>query len=492
MLISEDKLAHIYAAYLDGEQPAMPIYKKVYHAFRSAILNNDLPANCVMPSTRKLATSLHLSRSTVIKAYELLCVEGLLSSKSGAGHVITYANAAKNAKTSATNSRQFPSLSKMAQAFERNKDLVNTLDDNTISFRPGLPALDVFPIHQWKQLTNRHWQLITASELTYHNPVGMDALRISLVNYLNISRGIKCTVDQVFIVGGSLQSLFLIGSLVLDPNDTVALEEHSFPNVHSLFTGLRSRIIPAKVDEEGMTVEPIKSNRKVKLVHTTPACQYPTGVQMSAARRLALLKTVSAKRAYLIENDYEHEINDSVNPQKPLFTLDQEDRTFYIGTFNRILHPSIRLGYMIVPKHLTEPMKNLMRHSHMFLAPAIQLTMRNFIEHRFFHNHISKLLKVIENRKQHFEKALSDLKNPYCKPKFLSMPSLHMLVGLHPDISDSKLVERLKQKGVITHALSKCAVGNTALNGLIIGYASTREQHMKAKLKTLIIELNKA
>ena len=491
MLISEDKLVLIFTAYIGREQPVMPIYKKVYHAFRTAILNNDLPANCVMPSTRKLANALRLSRSTVIKAYELLRVEGLLASKSGAGNVIAYASEINIAKTSATNAGQYPTLSEMAQSFERNKDLVNTLVDNTISFRPGLPPLDVFPVNQWKQLTNRYWQMITASELTYHNPVGMDALRISLVSYLNISRGIKCAVDQVFIVGGSLQSLFLIGSLVLDPDDTVALEEHSFPNVHSVFKGLRSNIIPVKLDEEGMTVEQIKRSRKVKLVHATPACQYPTGVQMSAARRLTLLEAAGEKKAYLIENDYEYEINGSINPQKPLFGLDLEDRTFYLGTFNRILHPSIRLGYMIVPKHLTGPMKSLMRHSHMFLSPAIQLTMRNFIENRFFHNHMSKLLKVIEIRKKQFEQALIELNNSCCTTEFLDMPSLHMLVRFHSDISDSKLVERLKQKGVITHALSKCAVGANKQNGLIIGYASARVQHMMPKLKTLINELNK-
>lgn len=491
MKISEDKLLVLFGHYTKENEPNMLYYRRVYSVLREAITNNDLPNNCELPATRKVSEILKLSRSTIIKAYELLRIEGYLKSKIGSGYTVSYEQPIQERKKTRKKG-QHPSLSELAKSFEKNKNLVNNLDDNYISFRPGLPPLDIFPIAQWKHLTNRYWQLIRSSDLRYQSPNGLDTLRISLVNYLNISRSIKCDTNQLFIVGGSLQSLFLIGSLILNPNDEVAIEENTFPNVNSVFKGLRGKILPVPTDKEGMTLERVKTSRNLKLVHTTPACQYPLGIQMSAKRRKDILELASSKKTYIIENDYEHEINNSVNPQNPIFSLDDENRTFYLGTFNRILHPSIRLAYMVIPKHLVGPMERLMRHSHMSLTPAVQLTMRNFIENKFFQHHLIKLKKTVEKRKAFFKSALNQLKNPLCKPEFLALPSLHMLIRLHPDLRDTQVVEHLKAKGIIVHALSKCTVSANKQNGLIVGFASSQNKQFQPKLKTLIAVLDQS
>jgi GntR family transcriptional regulator/MocR family aminotransferase len=492
MKISEEKISLLYSQYKAiSDNMADTLYKSIYFMLKTSILNGDLPSNCELPSTRRVSEQMKVSRSTIIKAYDLLRMEGLVIGKGGSGFFVSSVKEESTGAKKSLLKSSYPELSLLSKAFEQNKQLLNTLEDDQISFRPGLPPLDIFPVNQWKQLTNKYWQIIKTSELTYHNPAGMDALRISLAQYLTLSRGIKCQRSQIFVVGGSLQSLFLIGSMVLNAGDKVALEEQSFPNVHSIFKGLRAKLIPSKLDSKGINLKGLKGKEYLKLIHVTPACQYPTGIQMSRERRMELLEVSKNQNAYIIENDYEHEINSSLNPLKPIFSLDDDDRTFYLGTFNRILHPSIRLGFMIVPKHLVTPMAILIRHSHMFLTPAIQLTLRNFIENQFFHGHINKLNKTLIKRKEIFENALKMLKSPLCTPEFLNIPSLHMLIHIHRDTPDQQIIERLKKKEIIVHALSKCAVGSEKLNGLIIGYASTREQKILPKLKILIQELNK-
>ena len=469
------------------------LYKHIYAILKAAIVSGDFPDACELPATRKLAEALGYSRSTIIKSYELLRLEGLVKSKKGSGVLVSYKSPPTVVNDYFLREQHYPELSQLGKAFFQNRSRVNPLDDSHISFRPGLPPLDVFPVEQWKKQSNRYWQMIRASELTYHSAVGMDSLRITLANYLNLSRRIKCDYRQIVIVGGSLQSLFLIGSLLLNPGDGVFIEEQTFPNVHSVFSGLRAKLIPVALDNEGVLVDSVKNSRSrnVKLMHVTPSCQYPLGMQMSQSRRLELVAFAQKKNFYLIENDYEHEVNQTIDPANSLFNLDHTDRTFYISTFNRVLHPSIRVGFMVVPRHLIEPMSTLIRHSHLFVSPSIQLVLRSFIEQKVLHQHISKLGKAINERKQIFEDKLSRLRNKRIKAAFFSVPSLHMLIHLPADVNDEKLANKLQEEGIIVHPLSKCAVGDKKQNGLIVGYASTRPQQMEAKLNALISALEK-
>jgi GntR family transcriptional regulator/MocR family aminotransferase len=468
------------------------LYNHIYYGLRAAILAGDLPLNCELPPTRKLAEALKISRSTLIKSYELLRLEGLIESRTGSGSTVSYKPRVAPALSSQTNTEDYPDLSALGAAFYANRGLVNPLDDSHISFRPGIPPLDVFPVQEWRKQSNQYWSMIRASELTYHNAVGMDALRISLANYLNLTRNIKCDYRQILIVGGSLQSLFIIGSLLLNEGDGIFMEEQSFPNVHSVFRGLRAEIKPVPLDEEGMNLSSINTDgpTNFKIIHATPSCQYPLGMQMSLNRRKDLVHFAKANNLYVLENEYEHEVNRAIDPLNSLFSTDLEDRTFYISTFNRILHPSVRIGFMIVPNHLIEPMSALIRHSHMFVSPSIQLVLRSFLEDKLLHKHIEKVGRATTERREIFNSILKNINNPNIRTEFFSVPSLHMLIHLPEDISDTDLVNRLKDKGVLVHALSKCAVGNQKMRGLIVGYASTRTQHMKVKLEILKKELN--
>lgn len=493
MKISLDKVSKLIsnADSFTYREKSTAIYKLVYQSLRSAILQGDLPFNCELPPTRSLAEALGLSRSTIIKSYELLQMEGIIKSLGGSGSVVSYKAEVISTPALVSAKLGYPGMSKLGAAFYDNRNMVNPLDDNYISFRPGLPPLDVFPVEQWKKELNHYWSMIRASELTYHNTMGMDSLRISLANHLNLNHNIKCDYKQIAIVGGSLQSLFLIGSLMLNEGDGVYLEEQTFPNVHSVFKGLRAGLKPLPIDDEGVNPGQGAGNGRsqTKLIHTTPSCQYPLGMQMSLQRRQEIVEFAGKNNLYIIENDYEYEVNRTVDPLNSLFSLDKEDRTFYVSTFNRILHPSVRIGFMIVPNHLIESTQSFLRHSHMFVSPSIQMVLRSFLENKTLHKHNGKVIKALNERKAIFDEAFKKLGNPRVIIEFPKVPSLHMLIHLPAEVSDTQMADRLLEQGVLVHALSKCAVGKTKLHGLILGYASTRPQQIKPKLQKLLEEL---
>jgi GntR family transcriptional regulator/MocR family aminotransferase len=309
----------------------------------------------------------------------------------------------------------------------------------------------------------------------------VEVLRKTISNYLNLRRNVQCDYSQVFILSGSLQSLYLIGNLLLNPGDEVILENPTFPNAHSVFKSLRAKITGVDIDHQGIVVEGLgpKITSGAKLMHLTPSHHYPLGVRMSDQRKEEVLALANEKGLYIVENDYENEINHLERDGKPIFSLDRQDRTFYLGTFNRTLHPSIRVGFVIVPRHLVANFHAMVMHSHRFVSPTGQVVLRGFIEKNYLHEHLKNVAREAQLRKVLFTEFLeSELSGQLRIVKSLN-PSLHITALLKNDVSDTKVVSALAEKGIVAHALSKCYVSPDKQQGLIFGYSSVKPRHMK-------------
>lgn len=461
------------------------VYYRLYHAIRIGIIRNDLPKGQTLPSTRVLSETLSLSRSTVIKAYELLTVEGYLESKIGSGYRIKVNDTkAERLSKSIHSDAQYAPLSSLGKSFLSNITLINSTEDKSIAFRPGLPPLDIFPVNQWKNLSNLYWRHIKSSALSYSPSSGIEHLKHNLANYLNLSRNIKCEPEQIIIVSGSVQSLYMIGTVLLDKGDSVVLENPTFPNVHSIFKGLQANLQGVEIDREGIKMEEFSSlDSDPKIIHVTPSNHYPTGIKMSLARRKKLLEKANDMGSFIIENDYEHEINNAQNPLPAIYSLDTNQRTIYMGTFNRLLHPSIRLGYMVVPPYLLDAVNALQKHSHRFVPPSIQIVMNQFIEAKQLYYHVKNVLEVSLERKAAFLTDFSQMLQDDFTIENTDNHSLYLLAKPKNGISDKHLVDVLNQNNIVTHSLSKCAVNDHYLEqGLIIGYASVRKPVINRKL----------
>jgi len=225
-------------------------YITLYNAIKECIQNIELPHNWVMPATRVLAKELEISRTTIVKSYELLQLEKLIVSKIGSGFTINYdITSSKESSKGNIDFELYPVISSIGKSFVNNFTLINRTSANSVAFRPGLPPLDIFPINRWKNLLNSYWRYVKSSKLSYQRSTGIDPLKKSICDYLNVSRNIKCDYKQIMVVSGSLQSLYLIGSTLIDKGDNVVLEDPAFPNVHSLFKSIQANLLPVTLDE---------------------------------------------------------------------------------------------------------------------------------------------------------------------------------------------------------------------------------------------------
>ncbi|MFN3756468.1 MAG: PLP-dependent aminotransferase family protein [Flavobacterium sp.] len=477
--------------YLKDSKAKDKKYNHLYQSIKKCITKHELPHGWTLPSTRFLADSLNLSRTTVLKAYDFLSLENLIKPKPGSGYIVIYEKGQpkrSTKKSKNTNLNTYVSISNSAEHYFDNLPMINRESKHHIAFRPGLPPLDIFPVNQWKKLLNLYWSSIKFSELTYSNSSGIRELKYSISKYLSVSRNVNCSPEQVFVVSGSLQSLFLIANVLIEKNDTVILENPTFPNVHSIFKSLQANLIPLQLDQEGININEKKLNDlQPKIIHVTPSNHYPLGIKMSLKRRLEVLNFASNTGSYIIENDYENEIANHDEKTPTLFSLDKEDRTLYLGTFNRLLHPSIRLGYMVAPKNLVPYIEALQELSHRFVSPSLQVVMNQFIEKNYIYLHIKNCIEAALERHNLFTEAFSK-KISKMEIHPAKVESFHTIARFKAESDyqhENEIVKQLKLKGITTFPLSKCYIEYPKEFGLIFGYAAVRPSIIQSKINTM-------
>jgi len=465
-------------------------YDKLYRIIKECIINAELLNHWLLPSTRLLSETLNISRTTVIKAYELLLLEKLIVSKRGSGYQISFENITIKNKQQKTHdgAKTYQGLSVKAQSFVNNYSLINRDTQTFITFRPGLPPLDIFPVNKWKNLKNKYWQHIKSSSLSYSEASGLKSLKESIKNYLYVSRGIRCDNEQIIILSGSLQSLYLISNALINSGDTVVLENPTFPNVHSVFKSIQANIIPIPINHKGIDLEHLENLNITapKVIHTTPSNHYPLGARMSLKRRKKLLNYASKNKSIIIENDYENEIGNHYKKLPTIFSLDTENRTVYMGTFNRLLHPSIRLGFMVVPHYLINAVNAIQEHSHRFVAPSMQLVMSQFIDCNYLYKHIQTVIEISKQRHQQFTEAFKDITT--MKLHNTEFCSLHLVATFTKPYSktiEEDTIMKLKNLEITAFPLSKCYLTKQHKKGLIFGYASARSNILNKKLINL-------
>lgn len=461
-------------------------YILIYKILAKMIIKVEIPETTILPPTRKLAQSLGVSRSTILRVYDILILDGLIIPKQGSGYQIKPIEKKVESKQESIQSA-YPKFSKIGKSFIKLAPNLVANSGQDLAFSPGLPPLDIFPVNQWKNLSNKYWKEIKFSNLAYSPSSGMDRLKINIANYLNLTRNIQCDPSQVIIVSGSLQSIYLLGSIFLNPNDQVILEDPCFPNVNAILTGLMAHIIGAPIDKHGLNLTFLNHRKiKPKLIHVTPSCQYPLGIKMSDARRQELLEFASRHKSLIIENDYEHELNNFYNPLPAIYSLDKENRTVFLGTFNRMLHPSLRIGYMVVPPHLKAPLEIMLKHSHRFVAPSIQFVLNQFIEKKYLHNHVFNLIETVEERATFFKHNLNSI--------FQGLPLQHLqnenlglqsVIKLNEGIKEEPILKILAQHNISAHSLNKCYLTASKQQGLIMGHCSIPKPIIKNKLNRM-------
>ena len=342
---------------------AVPLHRQVYHDVREAILARRFTSGMRLPSSRELAAELGVSRNTIVSAFEQLLAEGYVEARTGAGTHVAFALPAEllggtppPLEPPSNGIPRAAALSRRGTLLARTPMSCSPGEDKPRAFQVGMPAVDAFPFRTWRQLMSRRWRQLPRSLLCYGDPAGYAPLREAVADYLRASRAVRCRTEQVIIVAGSQQALELCATVLLDPGDAAWIENPGYPGARGALLGGGARLVPVPVDEEGIDVAAgTAACPDARLAYVTPSHQYPLGVVMSLSRRLALLKWAEQAGAWVVEDDYDSEFRYRARPLAALQGLDRHGRVIYVGTFSKVLFPSLRLGYLVVPPDLVEP-----------------------------------------------------------------------------------------------------------------------------------------
>ncbi len=282
-----------------------------------------------------------ISRNTVVAAYEVLVGEGYLVNQARSGFRVNQATQAF---------RAIPVRRRATQ----EKRLEPRVPIAPVPFRPTQPDVSLFPLQIWNRHRNRVLKR-GASLLHYQSrfSIGLDKLRRNVADYLRDSRGVRCQWNEVAITNGSQQALFLLAHLMLRPSEPVYMEDPGYSGASKAWRNAGATIVPAPIDAEGITL-PVGQPLHAKLIYVTPSHQFPLGVCMSLARRLALLKAAREAGAWIVEDDYDAEFRYTSTPQPSLQSLDDQRRVIYMGSFSKTLFPGLRIGYVVLPPSLVE------------------------------------------------------------------------------------------------------------------------------------------
>jgi GntR family transcriptional regulator/MocR family aminotransferase len=363
----------------------------LYDSLQREILSGRLRAGVRLPATRDLARQYNLSRGTIVAAFERLKSEGYLEGRTGSGTFVGQVpgSAAKPATS--------PLPRRLSRYAARLRPFPALGVRPTRAFRANQPALDLFPTTLWARIASRRMRRAATGHLEAGPALGYPPLREAIADYLVTSRGVRCTPDQVAIVSGAQEAIDLVARLVLDAGDRVAMENPGYIGASLVFEALGARIVPIRLDQEGMELRSVEL-KEARLIYVTPAHQFPLGVSMSLPRRLELLELCRRTGGLILEDDYDSEYRYSGRPLPALQGLDQHGVVLFSGSFSKVLFPSLRLGYLVVPPDLIESIQAAESITNRHAPTLEQAVLCDFMAAGHFARHIRRMREVYAER----------------------------------------------------------------------------------------------
>lgn len=488
------KRAATFELALPSRDPRISAYRWLYSALRSAILEGRLHRGARLPATRDLAAQYRLSRGTIVSAVEQLKSEGYVQARTGSGTYVSNTlpdelfQVAANAKPNLPPPHHQRTQSRKISAYAQRVQLFpNFAPRPTRAFRPNLPALDLFPTTLWAQVAARRLRKVSTNFLMGCETLGYLPLREAVADYLNISRGVNCTLKQVAIVSGAQEAFDLVARLFLDPGDRVCMENPGYVGAATVFQSLGAIISHVPLDEEGLKLR--ESNlRGARLVYVTPGHQFPLGITMSLARRLQLLEFARKSGALILEDDYDSEFRYAGRPVPALQGLDRHGVVLLTGSFSKVLFPSLRLGYLVVPTDLVDRVSATLSITRRHAPLMEQAVLSDFITAGHFGRHLRRMRQIYAERLSVLLDAAQQNLAGLLEISEIEA-GLQTVGWLQRGINAESAAATAAERNVEVTPLSIYSQGNVASTGLQLGFAAIEPKEIRRGVQDLAIAL---
>ena len=465
---------------LDGQGAR---YAQLIRALKAAILDGRVSAGARLPASRSLARELDISRNTVLAAYEQLQAEGFLLGRVGSGSFVA------NVGSPAPPKRAAQTLVAPLSSFAR-RALANT-DGRRIpghqhaglryNLQYGLPLANPLLASVWRREVSRAAEHV---DFDYPDAQGLSGLRTAICDYLARRRGVPAAPEDVLVVSGTQQAFALAARVLLEPGDTVVLEDPHYRGASQAFAAHGAHARGCRVDAEGLVPSALPESARLAVV--TPSHQFPTGALLPLPRRLELLEWAARGRAWLIEDDYDGEFRYGGRPLAALKSLDRDGRVIYIGSFSKALFPALRLGYMVVPASVRDAFVAAKWLEDRGCNALEQAALANFMADGGFERHLRRAALALRARRsamlagiaRHARGALEVVD---------SNAGMHLTAwlarGNHGDCE--RLVAHARTRGLGLYTVAPYFLKPPPRPGLVLGYAGLPPADIDAAMRLL-------
>jgi GntR family transcriptional regulator/MocR family aminotransferase len=479
---------------LPGRLPAETAHGWLYAALRAAIVEGSFRPATRLASTRELAKHYGLSRGTIVNAFDQLKAEGYLEGSVGSGTYVskvlpdellqvTHAGGSKAAAVQ-TGKRSFSGYGQRVSLFG------NLEPRPSRAFRANMPALDLFPTTLWAQVAARRLRRVSMNLLVGCDPMGYLPLRQAVAGYLSTSRGVRCVTEQVAIISGVQEALNLVARLLLDSGDRVCMEDPGYTGAAAVLQAAGAKVLPLPVDDEGMTLNPA-SLRGARLVYVTPGHQFPLGITMSLARRLQLLDWAAKSGALILEDDYDSEYRYAGRPVPAMQGLDRGGLVLFTGSFSKVLFPSLRLGYLVVPPDLVDRVSATLSITSRHAPLLDQAVLCDFITEGHFSRHLRRTRQVYAERLSVLQESAREKLAGLLEIMGIEA-GLQTAAWLCGGLDGETAAAAASRRGVEVTPLSRYCHGKSGREGLQLGFAAVDAREIGRGVRELAVALEGA
>jgi GntR family transcriptional regulator/MocR family aminotransferase len=448
---------------------ATPLFRQVYAALSTAILDQRLPPGARLPATRSLAGQLGLSRTAIVAAYEQLLVEGYTTGRVGAG---TYVASDLPGRPRGRIAGQAKTVRRANQGNPRLAGRVDvTLQNDARPFNLGRTLIDGRTTDIWRRLTARSLRTLSCTHLGYGDPRGSPELRSALATYLTSHRAVRCDPEQVIVTSGTQHAIDLVVRVLLPADSDAWVEDPGYPLTREALAAAGVTLHPVPVDAQGLDVAAgVRLAPRARAAFVTPSHQFPTGVVLSMARRLELIDWAHRADGWIVEDDYASEFRYGGPPLAALQGLDGNARTLYVGTLNKALFPGLRVGYLIVPEALL-PRFVTARYLADRQPPGLQQeVLASFIADGHLASHVRRIRTLYREQRDRLVDALRRQASDFLQ---VTAPDqgMHLVAHLNTGLSDIEIAAAALEHRVVVRPLSRLHVRAEPRQGLLLGFS---------------------
>ncbi|MGC1521805.1 MAG: PLP-dependent aminotransferase family protein [Steroidobacteraceae bacterium] len=469
----------------------------LYRELKAAMMDGRLSAGSRLPPARKSEAFFGVSRNTVVQVYEKLANEGYVKTRHGSG---TFVAKRRSVATPARARVRDILPDRRLSAFWTDPGISSAIGfwhdepgpasglrhSRHVDFRPALVDARLFPHEVFRRVNGKQLRELERKPASHKSPQGNQGkfyLRDAIARHISLTRAVVCQADDIVVTSGAQQAFDLLARALVTRNQTVvAIEDPGYPPMRVAFAAAGARLVPVRVDEEGLCVEELPPD--VGVICVCPSHQFPLGMTMSARRRKALVDFARRHGAVIVEDDYDGEFRYDTSPLAALRTPVDADIVFYVGTFSKCMLPALRLGYIVAPEWALPTLVTVKNSLDWHSSTPVQSAVAGFMAEGHLARHVRRMRQVYRKRRELLLGALSSDLGEWLDP-VPSCYGMHIAAVARTALDLEHVTESLRAHNVKMHTLSRYFLGAPTRAGLIFGYGAVDLAELQQGLRLL-------